>query len=102
MKVSTSADILFHTFCNSAVHLTGNYVPDQEEADDEMEIPPELAALAARMRAAEQVDDMEWVGLIWYLTIVMRIIDLNSKISHEDTGEADANPLSEYVLDRIM
>lgn len=34
-------------------------MPDQEEADDEMEIPPELAALAARMRAAEQVDDME-------------------------------------------
>jgi hypothetical protein len=35
-------------------------VPDQEEADDdEMEIPPELAALAARMRASEQVDDME-------------------------------------------
>lgn len=40
----------------STVHLTGNYVPDQEEDEDEMEIPPELAALAARMQAGQEID----------------------------------------------
>lgn len=45
---------------DSAVHLTGNYVPDQEEdGEDDMEIPPELAALAARMRAGGDLDAME-------------------------------------------
>lgn len=48
-------------FSDSAVHLTGNYVPDLEEAEDDMDIPPELAALAARMRAGEEIDDMEYV-----------------------------------------
>jgi hypothetical protein len=46
---------------SSTVHLTGNYVPDQEEAEDEMEIPPELAALAARMQAGQDIDAAEYV-----------------------------------------
>ncbi|CAO3689659.1 unnamed protein product [Umbelopsis ramanniana] len=68
-------EVTFMATGKNAVHLTGNYVPDQEEADDEMEIPPELAALAARMRAAEQVDDMD----------------------DDDTEEVDANPLTKLL-----
>lgn len=35
-------------------------MPDQEEdGEDDMEIPPELAALAARMRAGGDLDAME-------------------------------------------
>jgi hypothetical protein len=44
---------------DSAVHLTGNYVPEEDDAEDDMEIPPELAALAARVRAGEDIDAME-------------------------------------------
>ncbi|KAG2174663.1 hypothetical protein INT44_006927 [Umbelopsis vinacea] len=70
-------EVTFMATGKNAVHLTGNYVPDQEEADDdELEIPPELAALAARMRAAEQGDDMG---------------------DDEDTEEVDANPLTKLL-----
>jgi len=53
-------EVTFLTTGKNAVHLTGNYVPDQEEdGEDDMEIPPELAALAARMRAGGDLDAME-------------------------------------------
>ncbi|KAH8553579.1 hypothetical protein BGW37DRAFT_486248 [Umbelopsis sp. PMI_123] len=69
-------EVTFLATGKNCVHLTGNYVPDQEEAEDEMEIPPELAALAARMRAAEQGVDMD---------------------GDEDTEAIDANPLTKLL-----
>ncbi|CAM0140613.1 unnamed protein product [Umbelopsis sp. WA50703] len=54
-------EVTFMATGKNTVHLTGNYVPDQEEAEDEMEIPPELAALAARMQAGQDIDAADYI-----------------------------------------
>ncbi|KAG2172883.1 hypothetical protein INT43_000233 [Umbelopsis isabellina] len=84
-------EVTFMATGKNTVHLTGNYVPDQEEDEDEMEIPPELAALAARMQAGQEIDADEDVDGMTGATVQSNELTklLNPGVDVLDSDEDD-------------